>query len=107
MKFSAKTTMYTATFRDLSLARTQNSLATAPMSGYWNSDKHYRRAWIGNIVTYGFLFLATACLCCACVSLYKAKTETDYDLSGVFRDSLLSEKEKAIDSEMNTTGVMT
>jgi hypothetical protein len=107
MKFSAKTTMYTATFRDLSLARSQNSLAAAPMSGYWSSDRHYNRAWLGNLATYALLALATTCLCCACFSLYKAKTETDYDLSGVFRDSLLSEKEKAIDSEMNTTGVMT
>lgn len=91
MKFSAKTTMETATFRDMSLGRSQNSLADSPLAGYLNSGSHYRAALLGNFLTYVFLLLSTCALCYSCVSLYRAKVDTDYDLSSAVKDSLLGE----------------
>lgn len=41
MKFMAKTTMYTATFRDLSLASSQGTLVENPLSGYRDGSISY------------------------------------------------------------------
>lgn len=41
MKFMAKTTMYTATFRDLVLANTQGTLVDHPLSGYRDGNIKY------------------------------------------------------------------
>lgn len=90
MKFSAKTTMETATFRDMSVARSQNSLVKYPLAGYLNSGGEYHREWASNFMTYSFLALSTICLVYSCIYLWKAKTETNYDLSGAIRDSLLA-----------------
>jgi len=75
MKFSAKTVMQTATFRDMSLARAQNSLAAKPLSGFLNFDFRYRRQFFANVFTYLLLIFSTWCLCYSCVFLYRAKQE--------------------------------
>jgi len=55
MKFSAKTVMNTATFRDLSLGKTQATLAEYPLSGFYENSDKYKKDTIGNIRTYAFL----------------------------------------------------
>ena len=62
MKFSAKTYMQTATFRDLSLGRNQGTLADSPLSGYFLSTDHYKKNTFGNVKTYGFLAFTTFAL---------------------------------------------
>lgn len=52
MKFSAKTVMKTATFRDLSLGRTQATLVEYPLTGFFEETDHYRLNTMGNIGTY-------------------------------------------------------
>ena len=54
MKFSAKTTMHTATFRDLSLGRNQATLVKYPLSGFFDEQDRYTRDVVGNFVTYFF-----------------------------------------------------
>jgi uncharacterized membrane protein len=41
MKFMAKTTMNTATFRDLALANSQGTLVNNPMSGFNDGSMNY------------------------------------------------------------------
>jgi hypothetical protein len=55
MKFMAKTTMYTATFRDLSLATAQGTLVDSPLAGYRAAKSRH----VGPIQTY--LIFAMAC----------------------------------------------
>jgi hypothetical protein len=55
MKFMAKTTMYTATFRDLSLATAQGTLVDSPLAGYRAAKNRH----VGPIQTY--LIFAVAC----------------------------------------------
>ena len=62
MKFSAKTVMKTATFRDLSLGRYQGSLVEYPLSGYFDASKQYRQKTWGNVGTYFFLASASCVL---------------------------------------------
>jgi len=72
MKFSAKTVMKTATFRDLSLGRTQATLVEYPLSGFY--DKAHRTSYtkdtMGNIATYLFLSTMSLCLLYAVWNLY-------------------------------------
>jgi hypothetical protein len=75
MKFSAKTVMQTATFRDMSLARAQDALASKPLSGFMNLDYHYRREFLSNVFTYLLLVCSTFCLCYSLVFLYRAKRD--------------------------------
>jgi hypothetical protein len=56
MKFMAKTTMNTATFRDLSLATAQGTLVDSPLAGYWAASK----SRTGAFRTY--LFLVASCI---------------------------------------------
>lgn len=58
MKFSAKTVMKTATFRDLSLGRTQATLVEYPLSGFFDNTDHYQKNTMENIRTYFFLSVA-------------------------------------------------
>ena len=62
MKFSAKTVMKTATFRDLSLGRNQGSLVQYPLSGYFDASKQYQSEKWGNVRTYFFLVSASCVL---------------------------------------------
>lgn len=91
MKFSAKTVMQTATFRDMSLARAQNSLASKPLSGFMNLDHYYRNEFFGNVFTYLLLGFSLFCLCYSLVFLYKVRRDTNYDFADIQGD-LLAEK---------------
>ena len=92
--------MQTATFRDMSLARSQNSLVVAPLAGYLNSGGHYGEQVAGNFLTYAFLTLSTIVLVFSGTYLYKSRATTDYGVSGAIgstfqessRDTLLVEK---------------
>jgi hypothetical protein len=58
MKFMAKTTMYTATFRDLSLATAQGTLVDSPLAGYRGAA----RGQMGAVQTYFCFILACVVL---------------------------------------------
>ena len=61
MKFSAKTVMKTATFRDLSLGRTQTTLVEYPLSGFFSDSDHYQLHTLDNVKTYlGFFAVLIA-----------------------------------------------
>lgn len=77
MKFMAKTTMNTATFRDMSLGRYQGTLTATQMNGYSGAAK-WRRESLSNLLTYLFLFLATSFFVYGGVYFYKAKVATNY-----------------------------
>ena len=70
MKFSAKTVMKTATFRDLSLGRTQATLVEYPLSGFFDEADHYRLDTMGNIATYFCLSAVTFALFYSLYNLY-------------------------------------
>lgn len=72
MKFSAKTVMKTATFRDLSLGRTQATLVEYPLSGFLDAADHYRRHWMDNFVTYFSLSAAVIVLFYSLYTFYTA-----------------------------------
>ena len=87
MKFSAKTYMKTATFRDLSLGRAQGTLVEDPFSGYidesnWLSNtlgisKYYQQTLL-NLVTYFFFMGTVFGMCTAIYLLCIVSKETKY-----------------------------
>jgi hypothetical protein len=70
MKFSAKTVMKTATFRDLSLGRTQTTLVEYPLSGFFVDTDHYQRHTMTNIRTYAFFSVTVIGLLYSVFNLY-------------------------------------
>jgi hypothetical protein len=61
MKFMAKTTMNTATFRDLTLANTQGTLVENPLSGYRQGSISYMSSInprTSFVMEYLFLFVS-------------------------------------------------
>lgn len=92
MKFSAKTVMKTATFRDLHMGRTQATLVEYPLSGFFSEADHYSRNTLGNIGTYFCVSLVTFALFYSLFNLYtvwkKASAEKVKDNN---KDSLLQE----------------
>ena len=70
MKFSAKTVMKTATFRDLSLGRTQATLVEYPLSGFFADTDHYHRNTMSNVKTYAFLTATVVGLVYSVFNLY-------------------------------------
>jgi len=65
MKFMAKTTMNTATFRDLSLARSQGTLVDSPLAGFMDSrarSTQYMLESAGTVMNYLFLGVSVAVL---------------------------------------------
>ncbi|VEU40007.1 unnamed protein product [Pseudo-nitzschia multistriata] len=80
MKFSAKTVMKTATFRDLSLARTQTTLVEYPLSGFLDASDRYHMNILGNFATY-------FCLCAVVLAFY-------YSLYNLYRVSKAAEAER-------------
>lgn len=65
MKFMAKTTMNTATFRDLSLARSQGTLVDQPLAGFMDAkarSTHYMMESAGTLVNYLFFVLSIGVL---------------------------------------------
>ena len=71
MKFSAKTVMKTATFRDLSLGRTQQTLVEYPLSGFFSETDDYQLHTFGNIATYFCFFAAVIATMYASFNFYK------------------------------------
>lgn len=71
MKFSAKTVMKTATFRDLSTGSNQGTLAEYPLSGFIDQGAKYQRHTLGNLVTYFFLASAVSLFCYSLWTLIK------------------------------------
>jgi len=77
MKFMAKTTMNTATFRDMSLGRYQGTLTATQMNGY-NVNKNWRREAFSNVLTYFFLCVSLVIFGYGSIYFYKAKVATNY-----------------------------
>jgi len=77
MKFMAKTTMNTATFRDMSLGRYQGTLTATQMNGYNVSQNWYREAF-STALTYVFLCASFVIFAYGSIYLYKAKVATNY-----------------------------
>lgn len=71
MKFMAKTTMNTATFRDLSLATAQGTLVDRPLAGYRVASK----SRTGAFQTYLFLAASCSVLVYGVYKFLKARTE--------------------------------
>ena len=71
MKFMAKTTMKTATFRDVSLATAQGTLVDSPLSGYLATSK---ASSTGAVTTYLFLFASVTVLVYGLVKYRSART---------------------------------
>lgn len=77
MKFMAKTTMNTATFRDMSLGRYQGTLTATQMNGFSGSKNWRQEAW-ENALTYLFLSFSLVVFIYGSVYFYKAKVATNY-----------------------------
>lgn len=73
----AKTTMNTATFRDMSLGRYQGTLTATQMNGY-NVSSNWRREAFSNFLTYCFLGVSFIIFVYGSVYFYKAKVATNY-----------------------------
>eukprot|EP00804_Cyclotella_cryptica_P002572 CCRYP_010406-RA/>CCRYP_010406-RA protein AED:0.04 eAED:0.04 QI:451/1/1/1/1/1/3/884/508 len=71
MKFSAKTVMKTATFRDLSLGMHQGTLAENPLSGYFDASQQYRVHTLGNVATYLFLVATSAAFILSVLNFFR------------------------------------
>ena len=72
----AKTTMNTATFRDLSLARTQGTLVDQPLAGFMGStarNRNYLLDSVGTLVNYAFLILSLAVLSYGVTNFWKVR----------------------------------
>ena len=74
MKFMAKTTMNTATFRDITLATSQGTLVDKPLSGYRVTKKRRR----GFFLTYLYLFGATYLFFYAILKFLKIRREKNF-----------------------------
>ena len=99
MKFSAKTVMKTATFRDLSLGSIQGSLAEYPLSGFIDSSKKYQRKTLANFFTWSFFVAVT---CALCYSLWNLHKESKHRrLMPTLRASLLGDDQA--DEQTTTT----
>eukprot|EP00934_Nitzschia_sp_Nitz4_P005262 Nitzschia sp. Nitz4//scaffold103_size77763//34328//36057//NITZ4_005443-RA/size77763-snap-gene-0.56-mRNA-1//-1//CDS//3329532322//5252//frame0 len=86
MKFSAKTVMQTATFRDMSLSRVQGSLADAPLAGYLNSGGEYVHDIMGAFFSYLLFAAALTCCCYNTYWYYVVKRATKYNFQGDMDD---------------------
>ena len=76
MKFMAKTTMNTATFRDITLATAQGTLVDRPLSGYRVTKKHRR----GYVLTYLYLIGASYIFVTAFFKFRKIRREKNFAL---------------------------
>lgn len=87
MKFSAKTVMNTATFRDLALGNMQQTLIVNEMSKYY--DNSFQRDSIGNFLTNFFFAASMLCLVASLVCCYRSKRHGEYDVDGALKDRFL------------------
>mmetsp|Transcript_52592 Transcript_52592/g.127410 ORF Transcript_52592/g.127410 Transcript_52592/m.127410 type:complete len:596 (+) Transcript_52592:385-2172(+) len=78
MKFMAKTTMNSASFRDMSLGRYQGTLVATVLSGFDGKTGSWRQENWANRLTYVFLGLASVCFLYGLVYFLRVKHETNY-----------------------------
>jgi hypothetical protein len=88
MKFSAKTYMQTATFRDMSLGRKHNTMADSPLAGFYHNAEYQSYFWT-NFWTYFMFSFSLGCCFFACVLVFWAKQGGEYDLEGPVKETLL------------------
>lgn len=88
MKFSAKTVMKTATFRDLSLGRHQGTLVQTPLSGYVVRNGTFHKHRLSTAGTYLFFVGSAGLLAFSAYNLYKVKKRNKVG-DGANRESLL------------------
>jgi hypothetical protein len=77
MKFMAKTTMNTATFRDMSMGRYQGTLVSTPLAGF-EGKKSWRRESFSNKMTYLFLCVAAVVFAYGLIYFIRVKNATNY-----------------------------
>jgi len=77
MKFMAKTSMNSATFRDLTLGRYQGTLTATQLNGD-NVSNNWRKEAFANFLTYLFLCVSLVIFIYGAVYFYKAKVATNY-----------------------------
>lgn len=82
MKFSAKTVMKTATFRDLSLGKHEGSLAKYPLAGYVDEQEEYNSNTWGYFGTWFFLIAVSCALILSMWNLYKVAKEARRSVDG-------------------------
>lgn len=92
MKFSAKTVMKTATFRDLSLGRHQGVLGENPLSGYLDSRERYSTHTMGNLAVYAAFTGVVVALALSLLNLYRVATRPEMDID-TSREALIEEGE--------------
>ncbi|KAL7554809.1 hypothetical protein ACHAWF_018358 [Thalassiosira exigua] len=88
MKFSAKTVMKTATFKDIALGDSQGSLAESPLSGYIDGSHEYKQNKMGTFLAYFFLTLMSFLFIYSLVGLFMAVKRMK--ASQASRDALLA-----------------
>ena len=82
MKFSAKTVMKTATFRDISLARAQGTLVVDPLAGYREDSRGpYRQTMLGNYLSYFFFIGTTIAMIASLYLLYMVARQSNYNFT--------------------------
>jgi len=77
MKFMAKTTMNTATFRDMSLGRYQGTLVATPLSGFQGNKSWRRESW-SNKLTYLFLAVASCFFAYGLIYFLRVRRATNF-----------------------------
>lgn len=73
----AKTTMNTATFRDMSMGRYQGTLVSTPLAGF-EGKKHWRTESFSNKLTYFFLAVAALFFAYGLIFFIRVKNATNY-----------------------------
>ena len=77
MKFMAKTTMNTATFRDMSLGRYQGTLVATPLNGFQGKQSWRKESW-SNKLTYLFLSVSVIIFLYGLIYFLRMKRQTNY-----------------------------
>ena len=96
MKFSAKTSMQTATFRDLNLASLQNTISDSSLaSGFYVHEQYHRRGWQNFLTVILYISSLTCCLYATCYC-WKAERESGFDLDGKAKEFLLRRNGKDV-----------
>lgn len=73
----AKTTMNTATFRDMSMGRYQGTLVSTPLSGF-EGTKSWRSESLSNKLTYFYLCVAAVVFAYGLIYFVRVKNATNY-----------------------------
>ena len=95
MKFMAKTTMQTATFRDLQLARTQGTVVKSPLAGYKQDRKpFYRKQTLNTVKRYIFFFASLYIFVNAIRYFFRVKRQVKYQPKlGFVKEPLVDEQQ--------------